>query len=89
MLRFPKLRLVMTGIFAFVWWFFFYPELCFPEDTCTIIYQSETYDMETWQENYQDISQQLLHADGENIIVKSRMLEYWKQSKEELLRNGE
>ncbi len=76
-----KLQVLMAGVFAFIWWFFFYPELCFPEDTCTVIYQGETYDMETWQELHPDISQQLLHTEGENIIVKSRLLEYWQQSK--------
>lgn len=76
-----KLRLFLAGIVAFIWWFFFYPELCFPEDTYAVVYQGETYDMETWQELYPDIYEQLLQTDEEQIIVKSRLLEYWQQSK--------
>lgn len=73
-IKFPKLRLVFAGMFAFVWWFLFYPELCFSEDTCEVVYQGKIYDSE-------EIYEQLLQADEEQIIVKSRLLDFLKQSK--------
>ncbi|MBO5210121.1 MAG: hypothetical protein J6B68_12405 [Lachnospiraceae bacterium] len=95
--KFPKLRLFLAGTFAFIWWFLFYPELCFSEDTYVVAYQGETYDAATWQKVYADKMQnvegvepiemseefceQLLQADEEQIIVKSRLLEFWQQSK--------
>ncbi|MBQ6807285.1 MAG: hypothetical protein IJO97_07650 [Lachnospiraceae bacterium] len=95
--KFSKLRILLAGTFAFVWWFLFYPELCFYEDTYTIVYQGKTYDIETWQdvcsgkvediegveklEIPEEIYEQLLQADEEQIIVKSRLLELLRQSK--------
>ncbi|MDD6812732.1 MAG: hypothetical protein PUD93_12900 [Lachnospiraceae bacterium] len=78
-----RIRFLFAGTLACVWWFLFYPELCFPEDTYEVIYQGETYggmyrgetcDMERWQE-----IEELLQADEEQIIVKSRLWEVWKQ----------
>ena len=34
-------RIVATGIMVFVWWCVFYPELCFPQDTYEVIYDTE------------------------------------------------
>ncbi len=95
--KFPKLRLFLVSTFACVWWFIFYPELCISEDTYAIVYQGETYDAAIWQEAYEDkvqdlegmekialteeMYEQLLQADKEQIIVESRLLELWRQSK--------
>lgn len=75
---FSELRMIFTGIaagaFAFVWWAVLYPELCFPEDTYDIIYEME-------EENISgdESHQRLLWADEEQIIIRSRLLEWIKQ----------
>lgn len=62
------LRLGFAGIAAFVWWCVFYPELCFPQDTYEAVYEMEEAD-----------SYSLLQAEGDQIEVRSRLLEWIKQ----------
>lgn len=78
---FSKLREMLTGIAAgaliFVWWGVLYPELCFPQDTYDIV-----YGMEEEESFGDDMCHQLLGADGEHIIVTSKLLEWIKQHKQ-------
>ena len=53
---------------ALVWWCVLYPELCFPQDTYEAAGGME-------EENFQS----LLQAEGEQVIVKSRLLEWLEQ----------
>lgn len=53
---------------ALVWWCVLYPELCFPQDTYEAAGGME-------EENFQ----RLLQAEGEQVIVKSRLLEWLEQ----------
>ena len=71
----PVLRAagLLAGIFAFVWWCVFYPELCFPQDVYEAVYGTEQ--MEEAGENCRG----LLQADKEQVIVKSRLLEWLEQ----------
>lgn len=81
---FSKLRMLFTGIvagmFALVWWGVLYPELCFPRDTYEVVYGMEE---EEAQASEEEICRRLLQADGEQVIVKSRLLEWLKQCKKE------
>ena len=78
---FSQLRKMLTGIaagaFAFVWWGVLYPELCFPQDTYDIIYEMQEEEI-----SEDDMCRQLLGADGEQIIVTSRLLQWIKQHKQ-------
>lgn len=69
-----KIKLLFAGIFACVWWFLFYPELCFPDGTYEAAYQESIC-----EEIFPEEIEKLLQADDEHIIVKSRLLEVWKQ----------
>lgn len=72
------LRLIITGVFtgmsACVWWFLLYPELCFPQDTYEIVY--ETQEEENCNE---DIYNQLMTADDGQIVIQSKILEWLKK----------
>lgn len=78
---FSQLRRMLTGIaagaLAFVWWGVLYPELCFPQDTYDIMYEMEEEGI-----SGDDMCRQLLRADGEQIIVTSRLLQWIKQHKQ-------
>lgn len=81
---------LLAGVFAFVWWCVLYPELCFPQDTYEAVYENdgdgavkeglekEGAEQEmsvSAEENYH----RLLQADKEQVIVKSRLLEWLEQ----------
>jgi len=66
---------LLAGIFAFVWWCVFYPELCFPQDTYEAVYEGDADNAGTAEEN----CRRLLQADKEQVIVKSRLLEWLEQ----------
>lgn len=53
---------------ALVWWCVLYPELCFPQDTYEAVGQEE-------EENLRS----LLQVEEEQVIVKSRLLEWLEQ----------
>lgn len=78
---FSQIKKILTGIaagvFAFVWWGVLYPELCFPQDTYDIMYEMEEEGI-----SGDDMWRQLLRADGEQIIVTSRLLQWIKQHKQ-------
>ena len=80
------LRTIFTGLsvgtFALVWWLVFYPELCLPRDVYEVLYEQDMYDMDG-EDLYseEEIWNQLLQADGERVIVKSRLLEWLQQHK--------
>ena len=78
------LRLGTAGIAtvtaAFVWWCILYPELCFPEDTYALVQETEEEDIGFSEaENYYD----LLHAEDEQIVIKSGLLEWIRQHRRE------
>lgn len=67
---------LFAGIFAWVWWFLLYPELCFPQDVYEVVYETGTEETEGSQKEICDL---LLQADKEQVIVKSRLLEWLKR----------
>lgn len=69
---------LLAGIFAFVWWCVFYPELCFPQDVYEAVYETESELAEEAEENCRG----LLQAEEEQVIVKSRLLEWLERRKE-------
>lgn len=66
----------LAGISAFVWWCVFYPELCFPQDTYEAVY-------ENGEEKEEGNFRGLLQAEEEQVIVKSRLLEWLERHKDE------
>lgn len=90
-----KLRAWMTAVFAMAWWGVLYPELCFTEETCQTVIASESGEPNEGLESTQqtgatqaDIQQipmqqttyrDLLKATGDDMIVKSRFLEWLEQ----------
>lgn len=73
-----------VGMFALVWWGVFYPELCFPKDTYEVVYEWEEREADEADEADEmdaEICDGLLQADGEQIIVKSRLLEVLRRYK--------
>lgn len=79
------LRLGFVSIAAFVWWCVFYPELCFPQDTYEAVYEMQEAaeegltGMDLSEESEQTGSYSLLQAEGDQIEVRSRLLEWIKQ----------
>lgn len=86
---------LLAGVFAFVWWCVLYPELCFPQDTYEAVYEAggdgaEKEGMEKENTEKESAGQEksvsaeencrrLLQADKEQVIVKSRLLEWLEQ----------
>ena len=66
-------RIAALGVMALVWWCVFYPELCFPQDTYEVVDDEDIVE----EENYPDI----LQADDEQIVIGSRLLEWFKNKK--------
>ena len=92
LLRSETLRLGFAGLAAFVWWCVFYPELCFPQDTYEVVYEIQEAEDEMQEavedslavtdqseEVEQTDSYSLLQAEGDQIVVRSRLLEWIKQ----------
>lgn len=81
----------ILGFTALVWWCVLYPELCFPQDTYEVVYETNEAGMtEAESVEYESIEAQsigadseeradyptILQADDEQIVVKSRLLEW-------------
>lgn len=70
-----RLRAAAVGLFAFAWWGLLYPELCFTENTCEQVIIVDGEEIEANLTDYRDI----LGAAGDEIVVKSRLLEWLEQ----------
>lgn len=70
-----RLRAVATGILAFIWWGVLYPELCFTEDTYQQIMIVDGEETAVDEADYRD----LFGAAGDEIVIKSRFLEWLEQ----------
>lgn len=64
-----------AGALACVWWGILYPELCFTDSTYEQVI-ADSGEAETKRGDYRDI----LGASGDEIVIKSRLLE-WIESK--------
>ena len=86
---------LLAGVLAFVWWCVLYPELCFPQDTYEAVYEAgegsaakesmekEGMEKEGAEQEKSALTEEncgwLLRADKEQVIVKSRLLEWLEQ----------
>lgn len=70
-----RLRTVTAGVFALTWWGILYPELCFSDNTYTQVDVASGQETENGQSDYRDI----LNASGDEIVIKSRLLEWIEQ----------
>lgn len=70
-------RTAAAGITALAWWGVLYPELCFTENTCVQVIVSQGQEIVLEQSDYQGI----LNASGDEVIVRSRLLEWLEQQK--------
>ena len=66
-----RIQAAAAGAVACVWWGILYPELCFTDSTYEqVIVDDEEVDAEP--ENFRNI----LDASGDDIVIKSRLLEW-------------
>lgn len=72
-----RLRAAATGILAFIWWGVLYPELCFTEGTYQQVITAGGEETAVDEADYRD----LLEAAGDEIVIKSRLLEWLEQRK--------
>ena len=70
-----RIHVAAVGVFAFVWWGILYPELCFTENTYEQVIAADGEEIEAEQANYRDI----LGASGNEIVIKSRLWEWFQQ----------
>lgn len=70
-----RLRAAMTGVFALAWWGILYPELCFTDSTYTQVIVVDGQEIEVEQSDYRDF----LRSEGDEIVIKSRLLEWIEQ----------
>ena len=80
-----------VGLVTLVWWCVLYPELCFPRDTYEAVYETdEVYGdiiSEAEDENKESdfgtsgIYPDILRANDEQIVIKSRLFEWLSQKK--------
>lgn len=71
-----RLRILTVSMFALTWWGILYPELCFTEETFEQVVVSEEFQGMTQQEIYEH----LLKASGDEIVIKSRLLEWYEEN---------
>lgn len=67
-----RIRSLAVTVFAVAWWGILYPELCFTEETFEQVIVTEACQEMTQQEVYEH----LLMASGDEIVIKSRFLEW-------------
>lgn len=72
-----RLRTAAVCMAALAWWGVLYPELCFTENTCVQVIVSQGQEIVMEQTEYQEI----LSASGDEIVVKSRLLEWLEEKK--------
>lgn len=70
-----RLWAMVSGMFAFVWWGILYPELCFTDNTYTQVSVVDGQEIEAEQSDYRDF----LQMEGDEIVIKSRLLEWIEQ----------
>lgn len=73
------LRAAAAAVFALVWWGVLYPELCFTETTCEPVVVEQGQEIEAQPTDYTGI----LEADGDEVVVKSRLLEWIEEKRNE------
>lgn len=71
-----KLRTLAVSIFAMAWWGILYPELCFTEETFDQVVIEEDFQEMTEQEVYEH----LLKASGDELVFRSRFLEWYEEN---------
>ncbi|MCH5259546.1 MAG: hypothetical protein J1F18_07330 [Lachnospiraceae bacterium] len=70
-----RLRAAAAGMMALAWWGLLYPELCFTDSTCAQVTVADGQELAVGQADYRDI----LDATGDEIVVKSRLLEWLEE----------
>lgn len=70
-----RLRTLAVMVFAVAWWGILYPELCFTEETFEPVIADEGCQEMTQEEIYGH----LLAASGDEIVIKSRFLEWLEE----------
>ena len=70
-----RLRAMVTGIFALIWWGVLYPELCFTEDTFQQVIVADGDEKVIEEASYRDI----LNASGESLL-RADCWNGWKSS---------
>lgn len=71
-----RVRTLAVSIFALAWWGILYPELCFTEETFEQVVVSEEFQEMTKQEIYDS----LLKASGDELVIRSRFLEWYEEN---------
>lgn len=71
-----KWRTLAVSVFAVAWWGILYPELCFTEETFEQVVVTEEFQGMTQQEIYGH----LLKASGDEVVIKSRFLEWYQEN---------
>ena len=68
---------ILLVFFAFAWWGLLYPELCFTEDTFrqVIVEDGEVITVK------EACSREILDAEGDDIVIESRLLEWLEEMK--------
>ena len=78
-------------VFAAVWWGIFYPELCFSEDTCALVWtenaQEESKEAQNQAEPWWNRSglkeidaADIWRASGDEIMIRSRFWEWCEEN---------
>lgn len=70
-------RTMTAAVMALAWWGVLYPELCFTENTCAQVIASQGQEIVIEQTDYQGV----LNASGDEVVVRSRLLEWLEQQK--------
>lgn len=70
-----RIRTAVAAMLALTWWGVLYPELCFTEDTYEQIIIVDGQEIVSDQADYRDI----LGASGDEVVVRSRLLEWLEQ----------
>lgn len=70
-----RIRTAAAVLFALMWWGVLYPELCFTDNTYEQIVIVDGEEIVLEETDCRD----LLHATGDEVVVKSRLLEWLEE----------
>lgn len=75
-------RSLAVCIFAAAWWGIFYPELCFSEGTCAVVWteNSQKEDKEPQRHLEEIDATAVWQASGDEIVISSRLWEWCEEN---------
>lgn len=77
-----RIRAAAVGALALAWWGLLYPELCFTENTCVKLVTAQGQELMEKEKDRLELEMEVMSATGDEIIIRSRLLEWLEQKRQ-------